>query len=206
MYTEERLFTYLQQFERDFLKTKTRIIDASEGGARKRGATTMTLNDAIDRFCVERTHQAACGFAPRQIETRSIFECLEGRIKEAREIQQIATNTLPLLQEVRDHLTDQFRVNRAIARIDLLRSRMDSLGATYDLVTQLTQSSELQRFRNDRRITRERLSGLDLQRRQIERDIENVTSIATAAGEFVTMLRDVIGQLDIERASIKEAA
>ena len=33
MYTEERLFTYLQQFERDFLQSKRTIIDATEGGA-----------------------------------------------------------------------------------------------------------------------------------------------------------------------------
>ena len=36
MYTEERLFTYLQQFERDFANTKARVIDATEGGAAKR--------------------------------------------------------------------------------------------------------------------------------------------------------------------------
>src|SRR6185437_11105271 len=42
MYTEERLFTYLQQFERDFARSKARIIDATEGGAAKRGTTVMT--------------------------------------------------------------------------------------------------------------------------------------------------------------------
>ena len=36
-------------------------------------------------------------------------------------------------------LDDQARVNRAIARIDALRARMNEFGATYDLVTQLTQ-------------------------------------------------------------------
>ena len=46
MYTEERLFTYLQQFERDFLRSKSRVIDATEGGAAKRGATVMTLAEA----------------------------------------------------------------------------------------------------------------------------------------------------------------
>ena len=52
MYTEERLFTYLQQFERDFLLTKTRVIDATEGGAKKRGAIAMKLADAIREFCI----------------------------------------------------------------------------------------------------------------------------------------------------------
>src|SRR5206468_3433675 len=51
MYTEERLFTYLQQFERDFLRSSRKIIDATEGGALKRGATTMTFAHAIAEYC-----------------------------------------------------------------------------------------------------------------------------------------------------------
>jgi hypothetical protein len=47
MYTEERLFTYLQQFERDFSTTRCRVIDATEGGAKKRGATVMPLAAAL---------------------------------------------------------------------------------------------------------------------------------------------------------------
>ena len=42
MYTEERLFSYLQQFERDFAVSRARIIDATKGGARKAGATPMS--------------------------------------------------------------------------------------------------------------------------------------------------------------------
>jgi hypothetical protein len=51
MYTEERMFTYLQQFERDFLRSKSRVNDATEGGAANRGATIMSLADAISEFC-----------------------------------------------------------------------------------------------------------------------------------------------------------
>src|SRR5213079_2546333 len=51
MYTEERLFTYLQQFERDFAHSSRRIIDATEGGALKRGAESMTLARALEQFC-----------------------------------------------------------------------------------------------------------------------------------------------------------
>ena len=49
VYTDEQMFSYLQQFERDFANTKATVIDATEGGARKAGATAMTLRDAIDR-------------------------------------------------------------------------------------------------------------------------------------------------------------
>jgi hypothetical protein len=50
-YTEERLFTYLQQFERDFAKSSARIIDATEGGVLKRGTIRMTFAEAIEKFC-----------------------------------------------------------------------------------------------------------------------------------------------------------
>jgi hypothetical protein len=37
IYTDEQMYTYLQQFERDFAATPARVIDATEGGAIKRG-------------------------------------------------------------------------------------------------------------------------------------------------------------------------
>jgi hypothetical protein len=52
-YTEERLFAYLQQFERDFAKSSARIIDATEGGVLKRGAEVMPFAAAIERFCAK---------------------------------------------------------------------------------------------------------------------------------------------------------
>ena len=48
MYTEERMFTYLQQFERDFARTDRQVIDATEGGAAKRGSTPMPFAAAIE--------------------------------------------------------------------------------------------------------------------------------------------------------------
>jgi hypothetical protein len=201
MYTEERLFTYLQQFERDFLRTRTRIIDASEGGARKRAAAPMSLRAALDQYCKDRIpngNRAACGLTPPRLPCTEITRCLSNRIQEAAQIEQISQDTLPLLEEVRDHLHDQTRVNRAIARIDLLRARMDQLGPTYDLITQLTQSSELNRFHEDRKIAAQNLTGPDLQRRQIDRDIQNVKAIAQAARQFSSLLHEVCDSLQLQ--------
>ena len=100
-----------------------------------------------------------------------------------------------LLEEIRDYLYDQGRVNRAIAQIDTLRARIDAFGPTYDLVLQITQKSELRRFQSDWRITAAKLSGLELQRKQTERDIENVRAIAEAAGEFQRLMDEVIQKL-----------
>jgi hypothetical protein len=198
MYTEERLFTYLQQFERDFLRTKTRIIDATEGGAKKRGATSMKLAEAIREFCQDPLPRrpAADGRPGQQwIRAGKCVASLQARREEARQIELISQDTLPLLEEIRDHVDDQTRVNRAIAQIDTLRARIDMFGATYDLVTQLTQRTELKRFQRDRQITAAKLTGLELQRKQIDRDLENVKAVAEAAQQFQGLMDETIQKL-----------
>jgi hypothetical protein len=212
MYTEERLFAYLQQFERDFARSGARIIDASEGGVLKRGATVMTLAEAIERFCGEPLAQAGedhPGLAWDRVP--EAVECLKRRREEAGRIEQIARQTLPLLEEIAAHLDDQKRVNKAIARIDVLRAQMDSYGRCYDLITQLTQFAELQRFERDRKLAASRATGSDRQRRQVERDIDNVKSIIGAAEEFGALMAEVIEKLgggSVEQAKqlAKEAA
>jgi hypothetical protein len=197
MYTEERLFTYLQQFERDFLKTRTRIIDASEGGAAKRGTTVMSLADAAEQFCTRPITRIDAGDHPGAAweKTEQSADCLRLRRGEAREIERISRLTLPLLEEIRDHLADQARVNRAIGSIDVLRARMNELGPTYDLVTQLCQSSELDRFKADRRIAAAKTDANEKQRLQVVRDIENVRGVMEAAAAFVTLMDEVIDHL-----------
>jgi hypothetical protein len=189
MYTEERLFTYLQHFERDFAESKARIIDATEGGCLKRGTAPMKLADAIAQYCTETIGSAPpahSGLSWSRLE--ECIECLQRRRTEARQIEQISQDTLPLLREVRDHVNNQPRVNRAIAKIDELRARMHELGPCYNLIMQLTQKSEMHRFKADRHIAAAKVEGLERQRRQVNRDIENVESVVTAAVEFQNLM------------------
>ena len=206
MYTEERLFSYLQQFERDFCLTPTKIIDATEGGAAKRGTVVMKLAEAIEEFC-QQPLPAIEGAHPGMDWSRT-GECvasLEKRKGEALEIERISRETLPLLEEVRDCIEDQQRVNRLIARIDLLRTQMNLHGRTYDLVMQLTQQTELKRFQADRKIVAAKLSGHGRQKQQVERDIENVRGLAGAAGEFAALMDEVMAQLSAGGRSKREA-
>jgi hypothetical protein len=218
MYTEERLFTYLQQFERDFARSKARIIDATEGGAAKRGATVMKLAEVIEKYCEisdlksqisdlkseiseePPTPALPPGYRGEGVGTQhfqQVIECLGRRAEEAGRIEGICRETLPLLEEVRDWVEDQARVNRAISGIDALRARMNELGATYDLVTQLTQSTELERFKADRRLSAAKgIDGNERQRRQVVRDIENVRAVAEAALDFQHLMRNTIDSLN----------
>lgn len=199
-YTEERLFTYLQQFERDFAASPARVIDATEGGVLKRGAAPMRLRDALAQFC------------PRPLGARpprhpglsfdalpSAANSLRRRRDEASTVADVARQTLPLLREIRDHLGDQARVNRCIAQVDRMRQRLDSVSGCYDLVTQLTQKTELKRFQDDRAIAAAAAGGeiddAERQRRQVLRDIENVAGILDAAEALVSLVDDAVARL-----------
>ncbi|HEY2588258.1 MAG TPA: 6-hydroxymethylpterin diphosphokinase MptE-like protein [Tepidisphaeraceae bacterium] len=205
MYTEERLFTYLQQFEKDFAATKACVIDATEGGAAKRGATPMTLADAIGQFCAEPLPTISQDH--RGLKWGRVGECIElieKRREEGRQIEEISRQTLPLLEEIRDHIENQARVNRAIGEIDGLRARMNGLGPTYDLVTELTQSTQFARFEADRKISAAKVDGIERQRRQVARDIENVRGVAEAAREFQVLMGEVVEQIARELPRVGE--
>ena len=207
MYTEERLFTYLQQFERDFLRSKSRVIDATEGGAAKRGATVMTLADAALEYC--KTPLRPVNDDYPKLDWNRLGQCMESidrRRNEADRIGEISRSTLPLLEEIRDHIQNQHRVNRAIAELDALRARMNEFGQTYDLVTELTQSTQMDRFTADRRIQAEKVEGVEKQRRQVERDLENVRGVMVAAGDFSRLMAEIIELFEGEQRQRRTAA
>lgn len=196
MYTEERLFTYLQQFERDFARSDRTIIDATEGGALKRGATPMAFSAALEQYCTRELPRLEPDFPEmRWDRVDACIDSLKRRIEEATEIEKLADQTLPLLREVREHLDDQARVNQLIARIDALRAKMNERSACYDLVMQLTQQTEIQRFKRDRHIAAAKLDGLDKQRSQASRDIDNVRGVIDASRQFRDLVGNVIQNL-----------
>jgi hypothetical protein len=166
----------------------------------------MTLADTLNQFCA----RPLSGTAPphpglRWDRINQCVDSLEKRRAEADQIQRISRDTLPLLEEVRDHLDDQVRVNRAIARIDALRAQMNGLGATYDLITQLTQQTELSRFNADRSIAASKATGADRQRLQISRDISNVTGLIGASGEFKKLMDEVTSRLAVDQQIVLAA-
>ncbi|HEY8747974.1 MAG TPA: 6-hydroxymethylpterin diphosphokinase MptE-like protein [Tepidisphaeraceae bacterium] len=199
MYTEERMYTYLQQFERDFLRSKSKVIDATEGGAAKRGTTTMPFAEAISQYCKSPIRDVPTDHPG--LDWGRVGQCLDSlrkRREEADGVEKISRQTLPLLEEIRDHIDDQSRVNRAIGEIDGLRARMNAFGATYDLITELTQSSQLDRFNADRRLSAAKVEGIEKQRRQIARDVENVRGVMLAAKDFEQMVSNVIEAIAVE--------
>jgi GH25 family lysozyme M1 (1,4-beta-N-acetylmuramidase) len=83
---------------------------------------------------------------------------------------------------------------------------MDVFGRTYEQVMQFSQQSELKRFERDRRLAAARLEGIDRQKWQLDRDIENVKAVSAAARAFVETMTEVADDLAKQAARKKEAA
>ena len=184
-YTEQRLFSYLQQFERMFAETPMRVIDASEGGVAKAHTERMTLAAALAEYCHEAAGRPPAFPSASPAATERVGRSLAERQGEAAEIAAIGEKTLSLLRVAREHMDDQPRVNGLIAEIDRLRRELRGLEGTYRLVLTLAQRSEQERYRADRRIRAVMADDRQRQRRQVERDILNVESIRNAAQSLV---------------------
>jgi hypothetical protein len=206
IYTDEQMETYRLQFERDFADAEARgltTIDATEGGVAKRHTIAMPLAQALDRYAPEGS--AAHGLEappmpPRDATrlTRTVERAKEVRASVHR-VEQHCRETSELLSEMRAHHADQARVNRLIARVESVRDRVQKEEPAFTLVQLLNQTGTLKRVRADRALALARdLAPLDRQKRQIERDLQNVSWLGDAARQLGSMLdatiRAITGQ------------
>lgn len=193
IYTDEQLFTYLQQFEGDFAALPGRVIDATEGGVRKAGTTVMTLADATRQYCTKPIPKERFAYLQEQ-EWNNLARLeagkaeLDTRLREADEMVTICDRLVELLSELQGLLKDPPRFNQRLAEVDALRVKIRASERIYRIVSSLSQHAELQRYSADRRIGKAELKSIDLARSQLERDVRFVE----AMGEGAKALREIL--------------
>ncbi len=179
IYTDELLFTYLEQLEKDLAGAGMRVINATEGGARIRGTEELSLREALDRYCGEPL-PAEC-FAYRR--TVKWFDDsllaparaeLEKRLEEVRAVRRICQETEKVLGELEGLTGNPERFNRRLARVDELRTRLNDSSRGYAIINATSQLSELRRFTADKKLAISGATGAERARRQIVRDLEFV--------------------------------
>lgn len=207
IYTDEQMATYLVQFERDFKGDAERgltIVDATEGGVRKQHTQVSTLAEFI------------AGTAARQPGSQSIDDLLAARARakrttapslravrtrvakvaaDARRIAELSRQAGHKIAETIEHQADRIRVDRLIAELEKLGSSAAALQPAFDLTQTLNQTGVFNRLRADRALQVETnqgtLSPIERQRRQLERDADNVRTLATAADELAELLEQI---------------
>lgn len=214
IYTDDQMFTYLQQFERDFAACAARVIDATEGGVRKTGTRIMPLAEALE-------HHAARPI-PRELRDAGMSERLDGarlpaardvlrkRLDELAEFRGLCDETRGLVSEMKDCVDRPAEFNRRIVRIDELRAMVHERDRTFRMVSDLSQLGEWQKFSADRRLSldtaRKQASGglTPAQRavRQLDRDGRFVAALIEGCDVLERTLREALARME---AAIAEA-
>jgi len=207
IYTDEQLFTYLQQFEGDFATVPGRVIDATGGGVRKAGTRVMSLKDVAEQYCREpippqklRYHEQTRWFDPSRLQAGRCE--VDKRIGEIDRITEICREMKALLERLTKLLDRPAEFNRRIADVDALRVKIRAQERTYQLVSAVSQHAELQRFSADRRLKLAEAEGVELARGQLERDRRFVDAILEGA----EVLKEILtGSLERFDAALKKA-
>lgn len=199
VYTDNLLFTYAEQFQKDFLDCRAKIIQASEGGLALAGTESLPLREAVERFFPER---AALSFGENSAESHSeagradvlaaVLKQLEMRQDELIKVDQIARDMRSVLEKLAT-LTDRpAEFNRLVGRVDELRGRMRRHDDLYRLVVEVSAGAELRRYSADRRLGKVQAETSETARRRLSRDIEFVTAFADGCAFLQGLLPRVI--------------
>jgi len=205
IYTDAQMLAYLQQFERDFAeseKTGATVIDATEGGVKKRHTQTMSLERALERHATRllpplpRTGAGGCD------------SCVGARLAEVRgqieSLAHLSRDTERHLSKMLESQHDPRLMNDLFARVDRNRAEVEKILDAFELLNQFNQLAVFKRFRADRKL--EMSKGLDplaRQRAQIERDLVNVRWTADGSDELASILTEAEEIVDTGRTWVR---
>jgi hypothetical protein len=202
IFTDETLFTYLQQFESDFGEAGGRtIIDASEGGAQKRGAVSMTLADALSRYANRPMPEAAKSLLhrPRQFDATRLAPSRAAVAERLEQVQRIGTasrETLEILDQLVEWVREPDRFNRLVMKLDEKRAFVRRHDRIYGMISGMCQLAELRKLQADLQIRQAGGSEADRTKRQLRRDIEFVTEFIEAADDLAQTLQHALDRFD----------
>lgn len=209
MYTEEQFFVYLQQFERDFAASRSTVIDATEGGAKKQGVTVMTLQKAIDRYCTagngeSRNNKAVKPWKAWKCDLEStlirVSQALTVRRMQASNLKETCEAVLPVLGEMMAHQGDPARMQRLFIEVDRLRAKVGSDQPTFEMAAFLNAVGDKRRFQWDLVVKAEK-DPEKRQRRQLVRDQAYVRDLRTGAERLIDVVDEALARLENQIAA-----
>lgn len=202
IYTDDQMFTYLQQFERDFARGQSKVIDATEGGVRKAGTTAVSLSDAIAKHCDRRIPSDRFDMArwswhqPEPLAAGR--EAIKGRLAELETFRGICEETLCIIGQL-EKLTDQpAEFNKRIARVDELRTLVQEHDNIFRMVCGVSQRGELMRTSADRRMKSDAPKNREHTARQLRRDRAFVEALLEGCTELKSILDQSLARFNAE--------
>ena len=203
IYTDEQMFTYLQQFERDFAQCPAEVIDATEGGVLKQFCTTMSLKEAAEKYCKKPIGREKFAYRKElkfeKSKLKQTMELVGQRIKDIEGLWEMSKETYEILREMQGLVEDQPELNRRMVRLDELRTMVRQRTETHQLVAYVGQGALVFRHRQDRAIGAQDIEGKELQRQQLQRDIWYVGEVNKGCERMIELLKECLERLEEAR-------
>jgi hypothetical protein len=200
IYSDEQMLTYQKQFERDFAGVPQRVLDATEGGIGMAGADRITLAEALSQYA---TRPVPTMPAPREgfdaDRLAAVADLMRRRIDETRELRQLSKDALPILKRMLRRQGDQKQMNKLFTKLNPIQKQVHELDGTFGVISELNTVGTFKRLRADRAINHPSVAGrqdvMERQRRQLERDAENVDWIIQACEEALPIFERALGRV-----------
>ncbi len=197
LYTDELLFTYLEQFEKDIAETPAKVINATQGGARISGTESMTLQEALDQYATgslpvyaESNQSRDWGIVPK------VRDEIAQRIKDVQHLVNVCKKMDAELAKLQELTHDPGRFNQTMVRVDELRAQVNQAQRAYRIINAASQLAELRRFTSDRRLNADESKGTEKAKRQLARDREFVGEITRGGESIIEILTEALNRVE----------
>ncbi|HNO76675.1 MAG TPA: DUF115 domain-containing protein [Phycisphaerae bacterium] len=197
LYTDELLFTYLEQFEKDIAETPAKVINATEGGAQIRGTEVMSLQQVLDTYATTPlpTHAQASQTRDRSIVPK-VRDEIASRTKEVEHLVDVCKKMDIELAKLQELTHDPARFNQTMVRVDELRAQVNQAQRAYRIINAASQLAELRRFTSDRRLNADESKGAERAKRQLARDREFVGEIIKGGESMIEILTVALNRVE----------
>lgn len=209
IYSDEQMLTYLAQFERDFAQAPQKIIDATEGGMPKSHTTVMPLTEAIQ--ACEQSQPPSLPRTEVALDPERLTwtqQRLRDRVKQVRELRRTSKKTLPLLRRMLKDQRNPKKMDNHFAALEKLKHQADQRKEALNLIDALNQIGVFKRFGADRRIDAghdEESDPYQTQRKQLERDMENLEGLIAGCDEALNIFDQALERVPNQARACAEA-
>lgn len=202
IYSDEQMLTYLAQFERDFAAASQTIIDATEGGLAKQHTAAMTLESALACYADRPLPQLpAASIQPDRQRLRQVETLLADRIEQVKQFRTVSRKAVPVLNHMLRDQRDLAKMNQHFDKLEKHKRRAAELGEVFSLVNELNQVGLFNRVRADRAIqATESDDPYERQRRQLQRDLDNIDWLIAACDETLEIFTGAIERIKAQQA------
>jgi len=212
IYTDSQMFGYLREFERMFDSATQEIIDATEGGARMEGTRIMTLADAAEQYCAKEIpvvlREKLREVTQKQPMTKASIQIvkkeLEARRKELCGLEKICAQAKKYLEKIAKRHEKDGPADDLVSKAQKLRADIKEYDHIYGMLSYIMPGDELTKTKQDRTIDAKKLSGLERQKAQAERDATFVRAILGQAKEMHKLLDRGERKLELVRRALDE--